>query len=479
MSRSPRFRYLKARLSILARPSFIAGLVFLAAMGFVIKEYWTNPNFLKFSQNQQAPSPDLPSSSSQNLSDEDKAIAADIDNLSILNYDQRKAKIPLTTGINSANTIKQENEAQLKKILDLAKKNQQEKQSQPDTESQTAKIPSPYQQNPFLKQAEDLLQFNFDNNKDSSANNLSPFNSALQTPQSSFNLGINNNSASQNNNNESALKKAIEAIDRSNANTNNPAVTNPNITSNPTNKTDKNNFGQLPKTPDVSSFDASPNNQGLSQNQTNTLVDTTIFNQPLNQQNNQSQPYGNFYNNQLPTNNYSQPNLNNQSQPYSNFNNQLPNNNYAQPGLNNPIQNYDSNFNNTQLPGNNYSQPNYNNNNQLQNNQQNPYSNFNNNQLPTNTYNQPNLNNRGQNPYGNFNNTQITGNRYSPSTVRKVNDIYSKLINRDNPTVNTPNNYNLPNNNTNIGIQQPNVQQFNSPYSQQNPAQYPNNVYRY
>ncbi len=445
---SPRLRFLKARLSILARPSFLVAVVFLSAVGFVIKEYWTNPDFLKSFQNTQT-SP--ATSSNQALSEEDRAIAADIDNLSVLDYDKRTAQIPVTPNIKDSNKIKKENEDQLKKILDLAKENEKANEIKPNTDPQTTNIPSAAPENPFLKQAKDLLQFNFDpTQKDASVNNLSPF-SATQTPQSSFNLGINN-TQTQNAKPESALQTAIN---QSSKNSPTPEKSAANTS------TDR-NFGQLPQTQN------SPVNQDLRQNQSNPLVDTTIFNQPLN-----TQPQ-NPYNNQLPTNNYTQPELNNQFEnPYSNNNNQFPANNYTQPGLNNQTQNPYGNFNNNQVPENNYLQPNsYNN---FNNQQQNPYGSFNSNQLPNN-YNQPNLNNQVQNSYNN-NNAQISNNGYSPQTQTRINNIYNKLTNRNNPSIVTPNTYTAPNN-INTGLQ-PNVQQFNSPYSQQNPAQYPNNGYGY
>ncbi|NJM21585.1 MAG: hypothetical protein HC907_24175 [Richelia sp. SM1_7_0] len=468
---SPRLRYLKARLSVLTRPSFLVAAVFLAAMGFVIREYWTNPNFLKFAQNQTASSPT--SSNQSSLSEEDRAIAADIDNLSILDYDQKKAQIPIITNILDSNKLKKQNEEQLTKILELAQKNQAANEIKPNTTSEANNNSNnslTSSQNPFISQAENLLKFNFGSNEQAGntntlSNNLSPFASGLQTPQNSFNLGTNNNnSAIQNQNglSESALKTAInQSNNQSPANSTTSSNTS-NTSSNPS--TNTNNFGQLPLNNNSSTIPASSINQQLRQNGTSPLVDTTIFNQPLNNQ--QQNPYSTY-------NNFNQSGLNNQIQnPNNNFNNQLPATNYNQ---------QNSNFNN-QLPATNYNQQNSNFNDQTFNNQiQNPYSNFNSNQLPTNNYNQPNFNNQSlnnqiQNPYNNFNNTPITGNRYSPEIQQRVNNIYNRLTNRDNPTVN-PNTYNLPINSGNTNFQQPNIQQFNSPYSTQTPLQYPNSGY--
>ncbi|MGB3755397.1 MAG: hypothetical protein WBA07_03375 [Rivularia sp. (in: cyanobacteria)] len=468
--RSPRLRYLRARLSIFTRPSFLAALVFLSCLGFVVKEYWTNPDFLKFAQNQEAPS-QTSSSSDSSLSDEDRAIAADIDNLSVLDFDKQQANIPITTNLNDSKKIKQQNEAQLNKILDLAEKSQKADEIKLNTTTQTTNTPSTSQQNPFLKQAKDLLNFKFDTgNINGNVDSLSPFSTDSQTPQNSFNLGVNK---SQSANPESALQKAINDSNKNNQIQENSAENN---------STDKKTFGQLPQYGQKAPSPDSSTNQ----NQTDSLVNTNLFNQPLN--NPSQNPYGNFNNNQFPANNYTQPGLNNQSQnPYGNFNNtQVPANNYTQPGLNNQYQNPYGSFNNNQFPANNYTQPGLNNqsqnpygntNNQLPGNnnfnnnpQQNPYSNFNNTQV---------TGNQVQNPYNNFNNTQPGNNEYSPQTQTRINNAYNRLINQDFTGAATPNNYTAPNNNINTGFQQPNVQQFNSTYSPQNQIQYPNNGYGY
>lgn len=473
---SRRLRYLKARLSIFTRPAFLVPAIFLSVLGFVVKEYWTNPEFFELSQIRDSLS-STPSNSQSSLSDEDRAIAADIDNLSVLDYDKKQATIPPipATIINDSSKIKQQNEAQLNKILDLAEKNQKERRIPANAaKSQTTNPPLTSGQNPFLKEAEDLLNFKVDTGTlNRSTNNLSPFSSNSQTSTGSFNLGINNNfvNPNQTTNSQSALQRAMTESAQNKQNqeksTENSA-------------TEKNNFGQLPKGSEKSDSQNSSTNRRLPQNQTNSDVNTTIFNQPLNTQ--PQNPYNNFNsfsnpnnfnnnNNQFPSNNFNQPGLNNQPQnPYGNFNNQAPTNN-------NQLQNPYGNFNNTQVPRNNYVQPTnpYNNlNNQNPNiQQQNPYRNFN--------RSQPSVNNSFQNPYNNFNNqTRVNG--YSPQIQTRINNIYDRLVNRDFPSAATRNNYTVPNNNINNinrGVQQPNVQQFNSPYNQQNQIQYPNNGYRY
>ncbi|MCJ8283432.1 MAG: hypothetical protein MJK14_27515 [Rivularia sp. ALOHA_DT_140] len=462
---SRRLRYLKARLSILTRPSFLVAGVFVSVVGFMVKEYWTNPDFFKLSQIRQSLS-STSSSSESSLSEEDRAIAADIGNISVLDYDKQQANIPITTNINDNAKVKKENEAKLTKILDLAEKSQKANEIKPNTNIvEQANTPSPSQQNPFLKQAEDLLKFKFDNGtQNGTGNNLSTFYNSSQPSQNSFNLGINNSNLvnpKQSVNNESPLQRAINQSSQN-----------------------KQIQQQEKSAENTTTEKKSSSNQKLLQNQTDSLVNTTIFNQPLNtpQQNtgnNFNNNLNNSNNNQFPRNNFNQPGLNtglnNQPQnPYGNFNNnQIPTNNYSQPGLNNQLPN---NFNNTQLPRNNYVQPTnpYNNFNNFNNNQQqNPYSNFNRNQL--------NPNNQQQNQFNNFNNNQIRSNRYSPEVQTRINNAYNRLINRELPGTVNRNNYTAPNYNTNTNpnIQQPNLQQFNSPYYQQNQIQYPNNGYRY
>ena len=334
--RSRRLRYLRARLSIFTRPSFLAAVVFLSCLGFVVKEYWTNPNFLKFNRSQEVTS-QTPSSSQSSLSDEDKAIAADIGNLSVLDYDKQQANIPITTNIDDGNKIRQQNEAQLNKILDLAEKNQKAQKIPANTAKlQTQNTPSVSQQNPFLKQAEDLLKFKVDTeNLNGSTNNLSPFSSNSQTSPSSLNLGINNNFANPNlnTNPQSALQKAISESTQKKKNqeksTENSAI-------------EKNNFGQLPQDSQKAASPNSSTNQKPRLNQTDSLVNTNLFNQPLK---NQPQNPNFNNNNQFPANNFTnnnQPGNSNQSQPYGNFNNnQFPANNNTQPGLNNQFQNHE------------------------------------------------------------------------------------------------------------------------------------------
>ena len=147
-------RYLKARLWNLAQPSFWGTLIFLFVVGLLIKQYWTNSNFVfrPRTQNSENQNPENTQPLESFLSEEDRAIAADIDNLPVLFYESRQQD--LSTRVNklkkkasSENLVKQQN------ILP-----NQSRSNYLVTKEQ--KIPSPKIENPFLQQANKLLELN-------------------------------------------------------------------------------------------------------------------------------------------------------------------------------------------------------------------------------------------------------------------------------------------------------------------------------
>ncbi|MGD1872072.1 MAG: hypothetical protein ACFB02_03375 [Mastigocoleus sp.] len=145
-------RYFKARLLNFTRPEFWMTAIILLITGLVIKEYWTNPDLLNtFKPNQNAVVKN-PSESSV-LSDEDKAIAADIDNLPVLFYEY-KDKQTSTVNLKKSNKAAKQN---------LLKSNQQieEQRNQNNSKSILTRIPNPSFseiKNPFLSEADNLLQ---------------------------------------------------------------------------------------------------------------------------------------------------------------------------------------------------------------------------------------------------------------------------------------------------------------------------------
>ncbi|WP_144052400.1 hypothetical protein [Anabaena sp. PCC 7108] len=89
-------RYFKARLSNLLRPSFWGTGIFLLVMGIVIREYWINPDFFTKVQPKEIAAEKTADTS---LSQEDQAIAADIDNVPTLlsDFEQTNLSANVTT----------------------------------------------------------------------------------------------------------------------------------------------------------------------------------------------------------------------------------------------------------------------------------------------------------------------------------------------------------------------------------------------
>lgn len=88
-------RYFKARFRTVTRPAFWGTAIFLSVIGLVIREYWSHPNFLRYLQNTQAA--DTQNQSNPEISKEDRAIAADIDNSPLLLQDVDKSIPPALT----------------------------------------------------------------------------------------------------------------------------------------------------------------------------------------------------------------------------------------------------------------------------------------------------------------------------------------------------------------------------------------------
>lgn len=177
-------RYFKARLWNLTRPGFWGTAIFLSIVGLVIKEYWAQPDLLSNRQENQVAGNNR---GNKPLSPEDKAIAADIDNLPLLVDDSVTANLPATTS--------KQNQAKNNKTL-LERLNSQNQSSGNDSKSKasansansasTNKI-----ENPFLAQTESLLKFgNFqDETQSVGVGSLTPTPSQPGVGQSS--LGLN------------------------------------------------------------------------------------------------------------------------------------------------------------------------------------------------------------------------------------------------------------------------------------------------
>jgi hypothetical protein len=122
-------------------------------VGLVIREYWLNPDFLTRKQNNEI-ARQQPDNST--LSDEDQAIAADIDNLPVLLNDSERARLAAI-----ANTPKENPQQKTNKSIfaDVFKP----KSAANDAKSNAAlgvlnAGAAPKEQNLFISQAENLLQ---------------------------------------------------------------------------------------------------------------------------------------------------------------------------------------------------------------------------------------------------------------------------------------------------------------------------------
>ncbi|WP_169220400.1 hypothetical protein, partial [Brasilonema sp. UFV-L1] len=214
-------RYLKARLWILTRPSIWGTAIFLSVVGLVIKEYWTHPDFFtRWQTNQVA---DKPANSS--VSEEDTGNAAVLDELSVpYNTDFNQANPPaLKTRAPKQNT----QATNSKSLLDALNSKSQSSTSDSKlkvTMKEGDSTPVIKLENPFLTQAENLLQLkNFQNGSNSQGvNALSTSLAQQNSGQNSFGLGTalgNQINSSQNNVSESALQTALNQLNNQNQRT--------------------------------------------------------------------------------------------------------------------------------------------------------------------------------------------------------------------------------------------------------------------
>lgn len=150
---SSKLRYIRARLFNLARPSFWVTAIFLSVVGFVIKEYWSNPDFLR--QGRQNSTPAQQTSGDSSLSEEDKAIAADIDNLPVLLNEGKDTIFPPRQDITQVAKEINRNRTVFNELVNRNRNAVAVPQPNSSTASSSTAVP---RQNPFLTQAENLLQ---------------------------------------------------------------------------------------------------------------------------------------------------------------------------------------------------------------------------------------------------------------------------------------------------------------------------------
>ncbi len=144
-------RYLKARLWNLGRPGFWGTAIFLSVVGLTTWEYWSNPNIFVYKQKNQVASQNPIDSS---LSEENRAIAADIDNLPVL-FNDFQQSIPSGTASNPKENAEGNSQNSLEAVI-----------NKPKSATDTKLNPglginggtSPAVQNPFVVQTENLLR---------------------------------------------------------------------------------------------------------------------------------------------------------------------------------------------------------------------------------------------------------------------------------------------------------------------------------
>ncbi|MEH1829139.1 MAG: hypothetical protein V7L22_28040 [Nostoc sp.] len=144
-------RYLRARLWNLGRPGFWVTAIVLSVVGLVTWEYWSNPDIFVYKQKNEVTSQEPVDSS---LSEENKAIAADIDNLPVLFNDFEEAALSLT-----ANTPKEKAKDKSKGFLeDVIKKQNSPGDTKVNPALGVNGDTSPAVKNPFVTQTENLLR---------------------------------------------------------------------------------------------------------------------------------------------------------------------------------------------------------------------------------------------------------------------------------------------------------------------------------
>jgi hypothetical protein len=301
-------RYLRARLWNLGRPAFWGTAIFLSVLGLGIREYWANPDFLTFWQNNKQPAREKPPDSS--LSDEDRAIAADIDNLPVLINDAKQSNLLIAPSTRKEKS--QENKS--KSLLDdlISKQQEAAKNTKSNPVGIVNNVPTAKVTNPFVAQAESLLQAGTANSGSQLFGIKSSNTSSVQPgiAGSSSNLGIGSPNQINNNQNPTPISALQTAINES---TQKPS------TLNNSNSDQTSTIGRSLPSNDLPNQDFSANTQ-LNTNP-NAPISTTGYTEPTLT----NQPQNNYTNSSQLGTNYTQPIVTNQlPNYYGNFNNVQP-----------------------------------------------------------------------------------------------------------------------------------------------------------
>ncbi|MBD2510857.1 hypothetical protein H6G91_26970 [Nostoc muscorum FACHB-395] len=200
-------RYLRARLWNLGRPGFWVTAIFLSVVGLVTWEYWSNPDIFVYKQKNKVTS-QTPTDSS--LSAENRAIAADIDNLPVLFNDFEQATLSLT-----ANTPKEKTEAKNSKSLleDVINKQKSASDAKLNPTLGVNGDTPPVLKNPFVVQTENLLRTGTvdNNNQFLGIKTLTGASEPTDGEQTSSNLGIGFTNQTNKNQNSASISP-LQAI---------------------------------------------------------------------------------------------------------------------------------------------------------------------------------------------------------------------------------------------------------------------------
>ncbi|MBW4560457.1 MAG: hypothetical protein KME32_04720 [Mojavia pulchra JT2-VF2] len=256
-------RYLKARLWNLGRPGFWGTAIFLSVFGLGIWQYWSNPKIFTHKQNHEVASPNVAESS---LSVEDRAIAADIDNLPILIKEFEQAALAASLSIPEENSQANKSQSLFQDVLS------KQQSSGNDTKSNLGlgivnTTSTPKENNLFVLQANNLLQMGsgYINGYLLDTKSLTAFSEPTATATTSFTQGVglaNQIGNSQNPATISPLQAALNQSPYPNFSGLN------NATSSPTNIMGSASYGTATPTPPNNGLSSQtlPPNTGLPQN---------------------------------------------------------------------------------------------------------------------------------------------------------------------------------------------------------------------
>ncbi|MEH1871603.1 hypothetical protein [Nostoc sp.] len=203
-------RYLKARLRNLGRPGFWGTAIFLSVVGLVTWEYWSNPDIFVYKQKSQVASQNPADSS---LSEENRAIAADIDNLPVLFNDFDQTTPSVTPNNSKENTEAKNSKNPLDDVINKQKSDNDTKLNpglgvNADT-SLAAK-------NPFVVQTENLLRSGtVDNNNQFLGLKPSTTASEPTAGETSSSLGIGFTNQTNKNQNSVSISPLQAALNQS------------------------------------------------------------------------------------------------------------------------------------------------------------------------------------------------------------------------------------------------------------------------